>query len=153
MNVSHIIIDLLFIFSHRPPVREMWRKMCHLWFVCATVHSCANLRWMQLRLIPGTMCDLWRTRRIRCLLLQRMHNSRERCELAVTINQFCINSKLCLCLLLFRETAVQRLSIWVALKRTYSTKGRNMGLNRDSSGLLSTCGQTSMRFFFSFHSN
>lgn len=80
------------------------------------------MRRMQLRFISRTMCDLWWTRRVRCILLQGMHNPRKRCKYSTLIRSATITflpfSK-------HRETVVRKLLTWVAQKRICSTNERN----------------------------
>lgn len=57
-----------------------WWEMCDLWFLCSAMHFGPHLWWMQLRILSGTLRDLWWTRCLWCLLLQRMHHHREGCK-------------------------------------------------------------------------
>lgn len=56
---------------------KVWWEVCDLWFLCASLHTCASLRWMQLWILSGSMCHLWRSWNLRCLLLQRVYTTRE----------------------------------------------------------------------------
>lgn len=62
---------------YRPSLREVWRQVRHLRFPGATVNVGANLRRVQLRLLPGSMCRLWGPWSQWRLLLQGVHHSRE----------------------------------------------------------------------------
>merc|ERR1712037_895575 len=58
-------------------LRQVRRTMCHLRFLRSTIYSCPHLRRVELRFLPGTLCDLWRSRDFGRLLLQRVHQARK----------------------------------------------------------------------------
>ena len=64
-----------------------WWQVCDLWLLCSAVYSGAYLWWVQLRLISGSLCHLWWTRRLWCLLLQRVHDHWKGCK--CNYNNFC----------------------------------------------------------------
>jgi len=43
------------------PLWEVWWKMCNMRFLCTSLHTCASLWWVQLRILPRLMCYLWRS--------------------------------------------------------------------------------------------
>lgn len=65
--------------SYRSFMWKMRRKMCYLRFICTSLHTCSYLWRMQLRLLSGSVCYLRRSRRLRRVLLQRVHYTRKRC--------------------------------------------------------------------------
>ena len=63
---------------HWAALWKMWWKMCNLRLICASMHTCACLWWVQLWVLSGALCHMWRCGYIRCLLLQRVHTAGER---------------------------------------------------------------------------
>ena len=63
--------------GHRPSLREVRRQVRHLRLVRAALHPGANLRRVQLRLLPGSLRHLRWARHLRCLLLQGVHRPGE----------------------------------------------------------------------------
>lgn len=63
---------------NRTTLWERWWEMCNMWFLCASLHTGANLWWVQLWILPRSMRYLRRGWYIRCLLLQRVHTTGER---------------------------------------------------------------------------
>ena len=57
---------------------EMWWEVCNMWFLCVPLHTCSSLRWMQLWILPRSLCYLWRSGNFWCLLLQRVYTAGER---------------------------------------------------------------------------
>lgn len=66
--------------SHPPlPSSPRWWKVCDLWLVCEALHTGAHLWRVQLRVLPGALCHMWRSWGVWRLLLQRVHHPGERC--------------------------------------------------------------------------
>jgi len=73
--------------SNRQALRKVRWQVCDLWQLRSTNDDCSCLRRVQLRLLPGPLRHLRRTRRVRRFLLQRVHTTRKRCELARSASQ------------------------------------------------------------------
>lgn len=63
---------------HRTTLWEVWREVCYLRLLCAPMHSCAGLRWVQLWVVSGPVCHLRRCWNFWCLLLQGVYTAGER---------------------------------------------------------------------------
>lgn len=73
-------------FSNRSTLWKVWWKVCHLRLVCASLYTSPHLWWVQLRLVPRKMRDLRRSWRVRCVLLQGMHNHGERRKTVLSVS-------------------------------------------------------------------
>jgi len=59
-------------------MREVRREVRDLRFVREAMHARKSLRRVQLRVFPRQVCHMRRLRYLGCLLLQRVHTTRER---------------------------------------------------------------------------
>ena len=66
--------------SNWSTVWKVWWQVRHLWLLRPPLYPGAHLRRVQLWVVPGTLCDMWRTGRVWCLLLQGVYHTRKRCE-------------------------------------------------------------------------
>jgi hypothetical protein len=86
--------------SYWTPVWEVWWQVCDLRLLRATVYAGAYLWWVQLRLVPRSLCHLRRSWGVWRLLLQGVHHSGERCK-HVGVSCMIINCLVCIKSILF----------------------------------------------------
>lgn len=109
--------------SHWQTLRKMWWEVCYMRFICSSVHTSPHMWWVQLWFSPGPLRNLRGTRCIGRLLLSTVHLYGERRKLLSRLDQFLT--------FWFSGTAVRRSWTLGALRRTCSTKGKNMDSNSD----------------------
>lgn len=77
-NEDSLVIVVCFISVQSCAFLCRWWQMCDMWLVRSSLHIGPDMWWVQLRIIPGSLCHLWGTWSFRCLLLQRVYHHGKR---------------------------------------------------------------------------